>query len=80
MLVKFATVAGTRPEIIKLSLLLSLLDKEYEHIFVYTDQHYSSSMKDVFFDELGVREPDYNLGAYTSDYSKLEEKIYLCLW
>jgi UDP-N-acetylglucosamine 2-epimerase len=79
MHVKFATVAGTRPEIIKLSLLLSLLDKEYEHIFIYTDQHYSSSMRDVFFDELGVREPDYSLGVYNSDYSKLEEKIYLCL-
>jgi len=79
MRVKFVTVAGTRPEIIKLSLLLSLLDKEYEHILIYTDQHYSSSMRDVFFDELGVRKPDYNLGVCTSDYSKLEEKIYLCL-
>lgn len=79
MRIKFATIAGTRPEIIKLSLLLPLLDGEYDNVFIYTDQHYSPSMKEVFFEELGVRQPDYNLRVQTSDYLKLEESIYLSL-
>lgn len=76
---KFCTIVGTRPEIIKLSVLVPLLDKKYDHLFVYTGQHYSPTMRDVFFDELGVRQPDYNLNAHSSDYSKLEEELYLCL-
>lgn len=75
---KFVTVAGTRPEIIKLSMLIPLLDRWYDHKLVYTGQHYSSNMKDVFFDELKVRRPDYVLNARSSDCSKLEEELYPC--
>jgi len=76
---KFTTIVGTRPEIIKLSTLVPLLDKKYDHSFVYTGQHYSPTMRDVFFDELRIRQSDYSLNAHSSDYSKLEEEVYPCL-
>ncbi|HLC90259.1 MAG TPA: UDP-N-acetylglucosamine 2-epimerase (non-hydrolyzing) [Candidatus Nanoarchaeia archaeon] len=58
---KIATVLGTRPEIIKLSPLLPLLDKEFQHILIHTGQHYDYRMDKVFFDELQLEPPSYNL-------------------
>ncbi len=69
------TVFGTRPEIIKMSLLVPLLDKEFEHRFLFTSQHYSRNMSKIFFEELGVREPDRYLDVKTSDYSKLQKSV-----
>ena len=55
------TIAGTRPEIIKLAELVKLLNTtRSDHALLYTGQHYSDKMKDVFFEELGIR-PDYDL-------------------
>lgn len=64
---KIITVLGTRPEITKLSPLLPLLDKEFEHILIHTGQHYDDAMDGVFFRELQLRLPDYNLaiGSHT---------------
>ncbi len=70
-----ATVFGTRPEIIKMSLLVPMLDEGLEHSFVFTSQHYSANMAGVFFQELGVRKPDYMLGVNSSDYGKLQAGI-----
>lgn len=58
---KIMTVLGTRPEIIKLSPLIPLLDREFEHFLVHTGQHYSIEMDAVFFDELKLDKPKYNL-------------------
>ncbi len=58
---KILTVLGTRPEIIKLSALIHLLDKEFEHIVVHTGQHYSYEMDKIFFEELDLNYPKYNL-------------------
>lgn len=55
------TIIGTRPEITKLSALIPDLDQEFEHILVHTGQHYSYNMDKVFFEELQLRLPDYNL-------------------
>ncbi len=59
---KIATILGTRPEIIKLSPLIPLLEKEFEHFIIHTGQHYDYELDGVFFDELHLRQPDYNLG------------------
>ena len=59
------TIAGNRPEIIKLSELVKALSHNYNNAFVYSGQHYSSNMKDVFLDELDVKF-DYDLRANTS--------------
>jgi UDP-N-acetylglucosamine 2-epimerase (non-hydrolysing) len=60
---KVLTVIGTRPEIIKLSLIIKKLDAmpDVEHILVHTGQNYAPNMKDVFFEELGLRQPNYYL-------------------
>ena len=58
---KIITVLGTRPEIIKLSPLIPLLDKHFTQILVHTGQHYSYNMDELFFTEIKVRDPDYKL-------------------
>lgn len=55
---KIITVLGTRPEIIRLSRIIPLLDKFCEHTLVYTDQNYDPNLKNIFFDQLKVRQPD----------------------
>ncbi|MGI8402112.1 MAG: non-hydrolyzing UDP-N-acetylglucosamine 2-epimerase [Gemmatimonadaceae bacterium] len=60
---KVMTVLGTRPEIIRLSLVIPLLDKAVEHVLVHTGQNFDDGLDGVFFRDLGVRQPDANLGA-----------------
>jgi UDP-N-acetylglucosamine 2-epimerase len=57
------TIVGTRPEIIKLSRVMAELDKNVEHILVHTGQNYDYELNEIFFNELGVRKPDYFLNA-----------------
>ncbi len=54
---------GTRPEIIRLSRVLALLDVHCEHVLVHTGQNYDYELNQVFFDDLGVRKPDYFLNS-----------------
>ena len=60
---KVLTVVGTRPEIIRLSRVLARLDKYCEHVLVHTGQNYDYELNQVFFDDLGVRKPDYFLNS-----------------
>jgi len=60
---KIVTVVGTRPEIIRLACVLKKLDKHCEHILVHTGQNYDYELNEIFFDDLGIRKPDYFLGA-----------------
>lgn len=57
------TIVGTRPEIIKMSAIIKKADLYFEHILVHTGQNYDYELNKVFFDELGLREPDYYLGV-----------------
>jgi UDP-N-acetylglucosamine 2-epimerase (non-hydrolysing) len=57
------TILGTRPEIIRLSRIIEKLDHLCDHVLVHTGQNYDASLNDVFFQELGVRQPDHYLGA-----------------
>lgn len=59
---KIVTILGTRPEIIRLSLIVQLLDKYTEHVLVHTGQNFDDRLDGVFFRELRVRAPDVNLG------------------
>ena len=67
MKLKIATVLGTRPEITKLSPVLPLLDAEFENILIHTGQHYDYNMDRAFFEDLRLRDPDYqlNIGSGT---------------
>ena len=60
---KVVSVVGTRPEIIRLSRVLARLDEYCEHILVHTGQNYDYELNQVFFDDLGVRKPDYFLNS-----------------
>jgi len=60
---KVMSVVGTRPEIIRLSRVLAALDLHCDHIIVHTGQNYDFELNQVFFDDLGVRKPDYFLNA-----------------
>ncbi len=57
------TIVGTRPEIIRLSRVIARLDEYCEHIFVHTGQNYDYELNQIFFDDLGIRKPDYFLNA-----------------
>lgn len=60
---KVLTVVGTRPEIIRLSRVLDIFDKYCEHTFVHTGQNYDYELNQIFFDDLGIRKPDYFLNS-----------------
>ncbi|WP_289645931.1 UDP-N-acetylglucosamine 2-epimerase (non-hydrolyzing) [uncultured Escherichia sp.] len=60
---KVITFVGTRPEIIRLSRIIALLDKYCDHILVHTGQNYDYELNEVFFSDLGIRKPDYFLNA-----------------
>lgn len=60
---KVVSVVGTRPEIIRLSRVLAKLDEHCEHVLVHTGQNYDYELNQIFFDDLGVRKPDYFLNS-----------------
>lgn len=60
---RIMTIVGTRPEIIKLSEFIKVADKNFEHILVHTGQNYDYELNQVFFEDLGLREPNYYLGV-----------------
>lgn len=60
---KVVTVLGTRPEVIRLSRVIAALDKNCEHILVHTGQNYDYELNQIFFEDLGIRKPDYFLKA-----------------
>ena len=60
---KLMTIVGTRPEIIKMSAIIKKSDKYFDHILVHTGQNYDYTLNEVFFKDLGLREPDYYLGV-----------------
>jgi len=60
---KILTILGTRPEIIRLSAVIPLLDRHADHVLVHTGQNYDARLSDQFFTELGVRAPDEHMGV-----------------
>ena len=64
---KLMTIIGTRPEIIRLSATIKCCDRYFEQILVHTGQNYDYTLNQVFFDDLGLRAPDYYLDAAGDD-------------
>jgi len=60
---KVLTIVGTRPEIIRLSLVMKVLDRSVEHLVAHTGQNYDYELNQVFFNELGIRKPDFFLDS-----------------
>ena len=66
---KVMTILGTRPEIIRLSRIIPLLDQHANHVLVHTGQNYDDRLNRIFFDELGIRDPDENMGVKAGSFS-----------
>ena len=60
---RLMTIVGTRPEIIKMSEIIKKADKYFDQVLVHTGQNYDYELNKVFFEDLGLREPDYYLGV-----------------
>lgn len=60
---RLMTIVGTRPEIIKMSAIIKKCDRYFDHILVHSGQNYDYELNKIFFEDLGLREPDYYLGV-----------------
>lgn len=67
---KLATIIGTRPEIIRLSQIIKLADKVFDHVLIHTGQNYDYELNEIFFEELGIRKPDHFLGVAGQNLGK----------
>ena len=72
---KVMTILGTRPEIIRLSLIIKKLDKYCNHVLVHTGQNFEKSLNSIFFTDLKLREPDYYLGVIGESFAEQIGKI-----
>ena len=72
---KVATIVGTRPEIIRLSRIISKLDESTDHIFIHTGQNYDYELNEIFFEDLEIRRPDYYLDVNPGNSSEMIGQI-----
>lgn len=76
---KVMTIVGTRPEVIRLSRTIPRLDECFEHVLVHTGQNYDYELNQIFFDDLGVRKPDYFLDAAGSTAAETIGKVIMAV-
>ena len=81
---KICTVVGARPQFIKLAVVSRVLRKEFQEVLIHTGQHYDHNMSDVFFEEMDIPKPDYNLGISGGTHGQMTgqmlieiEKVFL---
>jgi len=72
---KILTLFGTRPEIIRLSLIIKRLDSFAEQVLVHTGQNYDPNLSEIFFEELGLRPPDRHLGVRAGGFAEQAAQI-----
>lgn len=71
------TITGIRPDFIRMSHIFKELDKNFNHILIHTGQHYDKNLSDVFFEQLGIRNPDYILNTGKESSNHFEQLSYL---
>lgn len=74
-MLKVMTIVGTRPELIKMSRVIAEFDEHVQHILVHTGQNYDYELNQVFFDDLGIRKPDYFLEAVGDNVAQTIARI-----
>lgn len=72
---KIMTIVGTRPELIKMSLVIERLDRLTNHVLVHTGQNYDYGLNQVFFEDLGIRRPDYFLEVASASPAQAIAKV-----
>ncbi|MBC7458750.1 MAG: UDP-N-acetylglucosamine 2-epimerase, partial [Bdellovibrionaceae bacterium] len=72
---KVMTIVGTRPEIIKLSRIIPILDKHTVHILVHTGQNYDYELNEIFFSDLEIRKPNHFLNAAGTNAAETISKV-----
>ena len=73
---KIATILGTRPEIIKMAPIIAEINQRgIDHFIIHTGQHYDYNMSDIFFEELNIPKPDYNLGISGGSHGKMTGRM-----
>ena len=72
---KIVTVIGARPQFIKAAVMTHLLRHEHQEIMIHTGQHFDSNMSDIFFEELDIAKPDYNLGISGGSHGVMTGKM-----
>lgn len=72
---KIVTVIGARPQFIKAAVMSHQLRKEHQEVLVHTGQHFDANMSDIFFEELDIARPDYNLGISGGSHGAMTGKM-----
>ena len=67
------SITGIRPDFIRMCKVFAELDKYYNHILIHTGQHYDKQLSDVFFEQLGIRQPDYILNTGKESTNHFEQ-------
>lgn len=68
---KICTVVGARPQFIKLAVVSRILRQEFQEVLIHTGQHYDHNMSEVFFEEMEIPKPDYNLGISGGSHGQM---------
>ena len=76
---RIVTIIGARPQFIKAAVVSRVLRKEHEEILVHTGQHYDYNMSDIFFKELDIPKPDYNLGVSGGTHGKMTGEMIISI-
>ena len=74
---KLITVVGTRPELIRLSSIIKNLDVNFDHILIHTNQNFDKNLKHVFFKDLGIKKPKYDLNIKSNNAIKTISEIFI---
>ena len=76
---KICSVVGARPQFIKLAVVSRVLRKFYQEVLIHTGQHYDHNMSDVFFEEMDIPKPDYNLGVSGGSHGQMTGQMLIKL-
>ncbi|SCJ97217.1 UDP-N-acetylglucosamine 2-epimerase [uncultured Eubacterium sp.] len=78
---KIVTIVGARPQFIKAAVLSRIFEKDssFDEVIIHTGQHYDSNMSDVFFQELAIPKPKYNLGISGGSHGKMTGEMIICI-
>lgn len=74
--IKVVSILGTRPELIRLSRIIGALDRSVDHKFIHTGQNSAPGLRDVFFDELGIRTPDHTLAVDSGSFGRMMSDLF----